>query len=93
MRWGPTEASRSRGSTPTWHLRGDTKGLLPGPPWIGGGGAGARTPALPGVTKWETDKPQPKPWDTCLQESSSEGDWESTRLWGQLRLWGRQGQP
>ena len=63
---GSTEASRSRGSTPTRHLRGDTKGLLPGPPWVGGGGAGARTPALPGVTKWDTDKPQPKPWDTCL---------------------------
>lgn len=38
---GSTEASRSRG---TWHLRGDTKGLLPGPPWVGGGWCRGKDP-------------------------------------------------
>lgn len=66
---GSTEASRSRG---TWHLRGDTKGL---PQALLGLGVvpGQGPPGLPGcVTKWDTDEPQPKPWDTCLQESSAE---------------------
>ena len=36
---------------------------------------------LPGVTKWETDKPQPKPQGVCRKEPFSEGDWESARLW------------